>query len=146
MKKTVLLISIFNLIISCQEPKDTDNCHYKIKFKNNTNKVLYVYSVSDSVMPEGDFRTDPYFEPIPAFAGNGNIKIGEIRFIGGGRPTCVEDIMSTEKQLYIYVFDSAYIAKKDWNEVLNNNLIDKRIDLKIEQLVENNFTLDYNQK
>ncbi|OHT43410.1 hypothetical protein [Flavobacterium tructae] len=146
MKKIVLLMIAFNLINACQKPKDNNNYHYSIKVKNNTNKVLYIYRGFDSVMPLGDFRSDPYFKTTAAFAGNGNIEIGEIRFTGGGRPTCIEDILHVDERLYIYVFDSAFIANKKWDEILKDSLVDGRLEVTIDELIKNSFTINYNKK
>lgn len=144
MKKIAILIIITNLMIACQEPKDSSNCHYSVKLKNNTNKVLYVFRGTDSIMLAGDFRNDPYFKPVPAFAGNGNREMGEIRFTGGGKPTCIEEVLEDDQILYLFVLDSASIAKKEWKEVLNNNLVERRIKKTLDELRKDNFTVEYN--
>ncbi|WDF65357.1 hypothetical protein [Flavobacterium sp. KACC 22763] len=146
MKKIILLLIAFSLISACQEPKDRSDCHYSIKIKNNTDKILYIYRGFDSFMPSGDFRSDPYFKPVAAFAGNGNVEIGEIRFTGGGRPICIEDAMGINEKLYIFIYDSTFIANKKWEEVLKDSLIDRRLEVTIKELIENSFIINYDKK
>lgn len=147
MKKLLLLTPILVFLISC-EPQDSANCHYTIKVKNNTDKVLFWYSASKPEIIPGDIRTDPYFAPIKAFAGNNNIEIGKIRFLGGGKPSCVESLFDTneEETMYLFLFDSLQISKKDWSEVVRDTLIIKRLDLKLKELKGNNFTIEFNGK
>ncbi len=146
MKTPFFLIAILFLLISC-EPRDSENCHYTLKIKNNTNTVLFWYDASEPKITPGDIRTDPYYKPIKAFAGNNNTKIGEIHFIGGGRPSCIESLFDNkEETMYLFLFDSLQIAKKEWSEVVRDTLIIKRLDLKLKELKENNFTIEFNGK
>jgi hypothetical protein len=92
-------------------------------------------------------RTRSYrFKPVAAFAGNGNIEAGEIRFTGGGRPSCMEDAIGIDDKLYIFIYDSAFIANKEWDEVLKDSLIDRRFYVTIDELRKNNFTINYDKK
>lgn len=134
------------LFSSCQEPKDTHDCHYKIKIKNNTDKVLYLYAASEPLITPGDIRTDPFFKPTAAHAGNGTIEMGAIRYIGGGKPMCIESLYTPEKEFYIYVFDSLTISKKSWKEVVDNSLTVKRFDINVKELQKSDFLLEYTEE
>ena len=136
---------MLSLMMACRSPQDSENCHYSIKLKNNTNKVFYLYAV-DSILPLSDIRTDPFFKPMSAFAGNDGIEMGRIRFVGGGRPTCIEEVMQNKKYLHIYLLDSASLANKNWDEIRHNNLIERKIKVTIDELRKSNFTIDYNGK
>ncbi|OIV40341.1 hypothetical protein [Flavobacterium johnsoniae] len=146
MKSILSFFTALILLGSCQEPKDSKNCHYKIKFKNNTSKVLYLYTAEDSVIPVRDIRTDPYFKPTPANAGSGTIEAGTIRFTGGGKPMCVESLYPPEKQFYIFVFDSAAVSKKTWQQVVEHNSTLKRFDITVKELQRTDFTLKYSEE
>ncbi|MBP1223069.1 hypothetical protein [Flavobacterium sp. 1355] len=146
MKSIFSFFTVVVLFVSCNEPKDTDNCHYKIKFKNNTAKVLYLYPAQDSVIPDRDIRTDPYFKPTPAHAGNGTIEAGTIRFTGGGKPMCIESLYPLEQKFYIYLLDSAAISQISWKEVVDENLAVKRFDISVKELQKNDFLLEYREE
>lgn len=143
MKRIVSFITLIILFSSC-EPNDRDDCHYKIRIKNNSDKVLYLYSASEPKITPGDIRNDPYFETVPAHAGNGKVEFGNIRYIGGSKPQCVESFYEPEEEFYIYVFDSLAISKKSWEEVIEKNLYVKRFDITVNKLRENGFILEYN--
>lgn len=146
MKNILSFFTVLILLGSCQEPKDSDDCHYKIKIKNNSDKVLYLYSAGEPVITPGDIRTDPFFKPAPAHAGNGTVEMGAIRYLGGGKPKCVESFYPAEKQFYVFVFDSAAIAQKSWKEVIDNNLFVKRFDITVKELQKTDFTLEYSEE
>lgn len=142
-----LIIAILFLNIACHTPTDTNNCHYSVKFKNNTDKVLFIDSSSDTILQS---YMDPreYYEDtnVLPHAGNNNIKMGSIYFIRNGRPMCIEDLYKPNEKLYVFVYDSIALGNKDWNEIKKNYLITKRYDFTIEELRKMNFTIEYDGK
>jgi hypothetical protein len=140
-----LIMAIIFLNIACHAPKDTNDCHYKIKFKNNTDRVLFIDSSSDTIL-------ESYMDPRPYYvntvvlprAGNNNIELGRIPFIRNGRPMCIEDLYKDDEKLYVFVYDSIVLGNKDWDEVKKNYLLTKRYDVTVEELRKTNFTIEYN--
>jgi hypothetical protein len=145
MKTTSILILIFFSFISCA-PKDTPTCHYKIKIKNNTDKVLFIDNPSDNAISISDIREHPIEESIKPFAGNNGSEMGTIHFIGGCKPMCVEDILDGKESMYIFLYDSVAIANKKWDEVREKHLIAKSYKINLEELKKSNFTIEYNGK
>jgi hypothetical protein len=141
-KKLILAILFLNM--ACHEPKDTENCHHSIKFINNTEKVLFIDYSSDTIIYSKDIRQDPFYKSVVPFAGNNNIKIGEIRFVSNGKPICIEDLYNPNEKLYVFVYDSLAIGNKDWNEVKKEYLVTKRYEYTVNELRINNFTIVYN--
>lgn len=146
MTKLILSFVTVLLIVSCHEPKDTADCHYKIKIKNNTDKVLLLDTSDDSLVYTTDRRLYKREESVKPYAGNGEHKIGSIHFIGGGKPTCVEDLLDNNQSMYLFLFDSVAIANKTWNEIRQQNLFAKRYKIKLEDLKKNNFTVEFDEK
>ncbi len=152
MRKFITAIIFLN--IACHAPKDTENCHYKIKFKNNTDKTLYIDFGTDTILTiyqknlieasDFDPRLDAFHTKISAYAGNNNVEIGGIYFTPNGRPMCIEDLYNPDEKLYMFVYDSIVLGNKDWNEVKKNYLVTKRYDFTIDELRKTNFTIDYN--
>ncbi|RKR08283.1 hypothetical protein C8C83_5520 [Flavobacterium sp. 90] len=145
MKTTSILILFLFIIISCA-PKDTPTCHYKIKIKNNTNKILFIGKPSDNSISILDIREHPIEESVKAFAGNNGNEIGSIHFIGSGKPMCVENILSKKDTMRIFLCDSVAIANKKWNEVREKHLVAKSYKITLEELQKTNFTIEYNGK
>ena len=139
-----LIVLLLFLCFACT-PKDTNNCHYSIKFINNTDKALFIDSSSDTILKS---YMDPreYFENthVLPYAGNNRIELGSICFIRNGRPMCIEDLYKGEKKVSVFVYDSLILGKKDWNDIMINYLITKRYDFTIEELRKINFTIKYN--
>jgi hypothetical protein len=140
-----LILAILFLNMACHEPKDTENCHYSIKFKNNTDKALFINSSSDTIL-QGymDPRMYPEDTNVPPYAGNDKVKIGEIRFVRNGKPMCIENLYKSDEKLYIFIYDSIELGNKDWNEVKKNYMVTKRYDYTFNELQKNNFTINYN--
>jgi hypothetical protein len=139
----ILIVTIIFLNIACHAPKDTENCHYKIKFKNNTDKVLFVDYSSDTIIYNKDIRRDPFYKSVSAYAGNNNIELGRITFITNGRPMCIEDLYKPDEKLYVFVYDSIALGNKNWDEVKKNYLVTKRYNLTLKQLKAMNFEITY---
>lgn len=143
MKKIIIVSFLF---AACHAPKDTPNCHYSIKFKNNTGKVLFINSASDTILesymdPREEYHQDMKVLP---HAGNSTVELGRISFIRNGRPMCVEDLYKPNEKLYVFVYDSIELGNKDWNEVKKSYLVTKRYDFTIDELRKMNFMIDYN--
>lgn len=141
--KKLIIVTLF-LSVACHAPKDTENCHYSIKFKNNTDGVFFIDQSSDTTIDAKDIRRDPFYKSVRAYAGNNNVEIGGIHFIRNGRPMCIEDLYKPDEKLYVFVYDSIALGNKDWDEVKKNYLVTKRYDFTIEELRKINFTIDYN--
>lgn len=139
-----LMIAILFLNIACNTPKDTDFCHYSIKFKNKTDKVFFIDSSSDTIL-QSYMDPRPYYENthVLPYAGNNNIEIGSIYFIRNGRPMCIEDLYRPDEKLYVFAYDSTILGDKEWNEIRKNYLVTKRYDLTIKDLENMNWKITY---
>jgi hypothetical protein len=145
MKKLILAILFLNM--ACHEPKDTENCHYSFKIRNNTNRVIYMQISSDTTIgidSDPRYYSLPLTEKISAYAGNNNAKSGELSFISNGKPKCAEDVFRSNELFYILVFDSIEMGKKEWAEIVKNYQLKYRFKFKFEELQKNNFTINYN--
>jgi hypothetical protein len=142
MKKLILLFILLN--IACNSPKDRDDCHCGIKFKNNTDRVLFIRSSSDTILQNYmDPRENSFQHSILPYAGKGNIELGNLRFLRNGSPMCVETLYKNDEKIYIFIHDSIALGNKEWNEVRKNYIVTKRYDLTINELKKLNFTIEY---
>ncbi|WDF65354.1 hypothetical protein [Flavobacterium sp. KACC 22763] len=143
MRKGRFLLLLVLLVISCT-PKDTMNCHYKIKFKNNSDRVLYIETSSDTILYNySDPRPYATNTLVKAKAGNDNVEIGTAYFQRNGKPMCIEDLYQNEEKIYLFVYDSVALGNKKWEEITRDYLIAKRFDFSLNELRKSDFTVEY---
>ncbi len=144
MRTAHALFPLILLIISCA-PKDTKNCHYKIKFKNSTDKVLYIETSSDTILhPYSDPRPYAINTLVKGRAGNDDVEIVAVYFQRNGKPMCVEDLYKNEDKMYLFVYDSIAIGNKNWQEITKQYLVAKRYDFTLNELRDKDFLIEYN--
>lgn len=143
MRKGRFLLFLVLLVISCT-PKDTKNCHYKIKFKNNTDKALFIETSSDTILYNySDPRPYGANTLVKAKAGNGSVEIGTAYFQRNGKPMCIEDLYKNNDRIYLFVYDSVALGNKNWEEIARDYLIAKRFDFSLNELSKTDFTVEY---
>ncbi len=136
---TYMVVILIFLAIDCI-PKNRENCHGTISFKNNSSKTLYVASyyyypdtttliISNPVSSDNTNKVLPFSENKTALWEYG----------------CFEDLLQSLKKdtLFVYVFDAEIVETTPWDTVLANNLILKRYDLSLEDLQNMNWTIIY---
>ena len=140
------LIAILLIVNSCQPVKDTDNCHYRIGFTNNSHDIVFV---------DFGFETLSKYAPLKPSSGNEHTNIvypktynDQALFnYGSGVPQCIEGKFNPKYnktgKIYIYVFKAEIFDKYDSNHINENNLYERRYALTLEDLKELDFKIVY---
>ena len=132
----VLFIIIFCPAFKCR--KDTETCHYQIRFSNNASKAVYsIYNLS--------YPDTTISDPNPVLAGSYNkVEAGEIKTLSNR--DCFEDVFKhliLSDTIMVFVFDATDVESTSWDTVKQNYLILKRYDLSLQDLKNRNFTITY---
>ena len=136
---TYMVVILIFLAIDCI-PKNRENCHGTISFKNNSSKTLYItrnyyYTDTTTLIISNPVSSDNTNKVLP-FSENKT----SLWYYG-----CFEDLLQSLKKdtLFVYVFDAEIVETTPWDTVLANNLILKRYDLSLEDLQNMNWTIIY---
>ncbi|KAF2338454.1 hypothetical protein [Flavobacterium tistrianum] len=136
---------LFLILLASCTPKDTENCHYKIKFKNNTDSVLYIEASSDTILHNySDPRPYAINTLVKAYAGNKNIELGTAYFQRNGKPMCIEDLYKNEDKIYLFVYDSIALGNKNWEDIINDYPVVKKYGFTLGELRDKDFLIEHN--
>jgi len=143
-KVIFLLLSVICLSSNCVK-KDSENCHYSIKFSNNTTKSL---RVKEEFLSK--HHPDPFNLTRLAYAAQGEdhkVYSGDQdnRSAMGGR-SCYEDAPTLDgftDTVFVYVFDAELIENTPWDIVVKDYLVLKRYDLSLDDLRRLDWRVTY---
>ena len=124
-----LLLSIVCITTTCLQ-KDSENCHYSIKFTNNSEQILYVNEHPDLYPDPFDIRNLSYFTPTQK-----DIKCCEEKRISYMR-SCIENAYNHGRidTLFVYIFNAEVVENMPWEIVARDYLVLKRYDLTLDDL------------
>jgi hypothetical protein len=127
MKKviTILLLSWICMAYKCVKEEDSENCHFSIKFSNNSKIDIRVAESSYLANSSGSI-----------------VKSGELdnRRALSGRDCLEYDFFFPS---YIYVFNADLLAYKSWDEIVQNKLYLKLYVLHLEDLQRLDWKITY---
>jgi len=132
------LLLIVCITVACLH-KDTDICHFSIKFTNKSEKILYVREHIDLFPDPFDIRKLSYFTPTQK-----DIKCCKENKSALFSRSCIEDkfgrVIDTN---FVYIFDAAVVENTSWEVIARDYLVLKRYDLTLEDLQRLNWKITY---
>ena len=141
MKTIILFLNIITLLISC-EATNTDKCHKIITVVNKTNETIYVdYS---EFYPETDFTyliVNPLFNPQTRKVGANATSKNVLPTYGNCYEAMYPNIESGI--MMVFVFDGPTLETQGWDYIKANNLVLKRYDLTLQDLIDMNWEITY---
>lgn len=138
-KNTFLFILFLLSIFSC-EPRETENSHYKISFENNSNKNLYIFWSSDTILTQYG-TPDPRNNPDRKVLAN-SINNDALRS-NGGKPESWETMFKSYPKISVFVFDEQVFLNNDWQTIKENGMYLKRYDLNYGYAKNANWTIKH---
>ena len=131
---TSLILLLLLLVSSCNN--GYEDCHNTVMLKNNSDVTVYYVST----LKDGFFNFDPTSE---VHAAEYRIAAGESRKVKIGITlSCWEQVLENAGgNLYIYVYDAAYLDSHDWSDAKNSYL--KKYSLTVDQLNKMDWEIRY---
>ena len=129
----------------CIQKEDSENCHFAIKFSNNTTKNLRVRSVHLSVhYPDPlDVTSISYTARGEMYKINSNEQDNRSAMENRG---CIENVFKREgytDTVFVYVFDAELIENTSWEVIARDYLVLKRYDLTLKDLQRLDWEITY---
>jgi len=141
----ILLSALICLATTCH-PREGENCHYSIKFSNNSEKNLRVNSIHLSVLhPDPlDIKKQLSYTAIGKwYKVESGVQDNRSAIAGS---FCIEDNFKNESFLdtiSVYVFDAELIENIEWEVVARDYLVLKRYDLSWSDLKRLDWRITY---
>jgi hypothetical protein len=134
----VLLVLPCVLISMKCTKRDTDHCHYRFDFTNNSDKNVYVavsYDYPDTSLNFQDPREDAFGDHIQAN------KTQDVY----NPHNCIESILldNAYEKMSIFVFDAELLETTSWRQVRQNYQVLKRYDYTLDELRSIDFKIVY---
>ena len=141
----ILLLLMICTANMCEKKEDSENCHFAIKFSNNTTKNLRVKSAYHSVHhPEPlDITRLSYTAMGEMYKINSNEQDNRSAMKIRG---CIEKVFKREgytDTVFVYIFDAELIENTPWEVIARDYLVLKRYDLTLEDLNSLNWNIPY---
>jgi hypothetical protein len=148
MKNLIKIFLISQLLISGTCRKESDSCHQKINFKNNSNESIFIHESytypRKSLSGTYALFPNPLSQPQIYEVKPGETNIEATRTRGGD---CFESRFGTDllpsDTTIIYVFDRNVLQTVSWDTIREHDLYLKRYDLSLQDLKNGNWTITY---
>lgn len=138
MIKNLILIFLATALCATKCKKDSEDCHFTVPYKNNTQKSLYI--ITESYYPDTILRN-------PNPANNPQLyKVKPLSILSYKEKSCIEaiyNVYTPSDTMMFYIFDAEVLENTDWEVVKTNNMYLQRYDLSLEDLRKLNFTITY---
>lgn len=148
MKNTIAILLLTQILISSTCRKESENCHQKIQFKNNSSGSIFIqesyqYPKTSLAGPYAPFPS-PLSQPQVNEVKSAETNTEATRTRGG---SCIERIFGTELIpsgiTMIYVFDANILNTVPWDTIREHNMYLKRYDLSLQDLKNSNWIITY---
>jgi hypothetical protein len=141
MKRTIYLLLIIGLSLTASicKKEDTENCHHRITFHNNSARTVYVRMTEERYYDSG--FPNPYLSP-EYF----KTKPGEINRRALSSRDCLESHFVGEygaEEKLIFIIDEAVLQTYSWDEILEKRLFLKEYRLTLDDLRRIEWKLTY---
>ena len=145
MKKLIifLLLSWIFTANTCKRI-DSENCHYAIRFSNNTAMRLRVSSVYLSVYHSDPLDIEKKISILQPYT---EIKSGEQDNQSATfNRTCLEKVFKRDgytDTVFVYIFDATIVENTSWDVIAKDYLVLKRYDLTLDDLQRLDWKITY---